>query len=167
MGYTIDLAFIAEQALEKEAEHIAFRGFIKQYQGNVDELVAPLVKKYYAEIDCTQCGNCCKSAMISLTKEEVNKMAQKLAVADEVFLQKYCEVGVNSEQILFNTIPCHFLKENKCTQYEVRPEPCASFPHLHQKDFVSRTFQHISNYGICPMVHYCLEDLKILTGFKK
>jgi uncharacterized protein len=163
----IDLPFIAKQAAEKEEENMAFRQFLKQKSSEeVDEKILPIGAHFTAAIDCTLCGNCCKNIMISVDDAEVKKIATALKQDVQVCKQKYFESSTESDAILINAIPCHFLANDKCTVYESRPSACASFPHVHLPSFTSRLYSMLDGYGICPIIYHSMEALKEVYNFK-
>jgi Fe-S-cluster containining protein len=65
-----------------------------------------------------------------------------------------------SDRYTFNTNPCPFLKGNNCTIHNFRPDDCRSYPHLHKKNFISRTIGVIKNCSVCPIVFNVYENLK-------
>ena len=69
-------------------------------------------------------------------------------------------------QLIINTIPCHFLADNKCTIYENRFTECRDFPHLHKDGFTARYFNTIMYYHMCPIIFNVVEVLKEELGFK-
>lgn len=105
--------------------------------------------------------------MISLDGEDANRLSAHLDMGSKVFAETYLETSQEEQVQIFNKIPCHFLKENKCTVYEARPCDCRDFPHLHKKNFTSRLFSIISYYAICPIVYNVMEELKQRTHFTK
>jgi Fe-S-cluster containining protein len=81
---------------------------------------------------CTGCGQCCTGApgAVWVTSEEVEKMAQHLKMPVAEFSRRYLRtVG---GRLSLNEHPdnydCVFLKERRCTIYEVRPLQCRTFP---------------------------------------
>ncbi len=157
----INLPFIAQEAIDKDDENYNFRIFLKQKDPKmVDRKMQPIGKYFTEKIDCTACGNCCKNIMISVDEGEVKKIANALQEDFSSCKNKYFEHSNDSDAILINAIPCHFLKENKCTVYENRPSACASFPHVHLPNFTSRLFSMLDGYGICPIIYHSMEALK-------
>jgi Fe-S-cluster containining protein len=76
-------------------------------------------------------------------------------------LDNYCKVSEEeANKYEFRSIPCPFLKDNKCINYEYRPKDCQSYPHLQKEDFVFRLWGVIDNYSICPIVFNVFEILK-------
>jgi Fe-S-cluster containining protein len=65
----------------------------------------------------------------------------------------------------FNSLPCPFLIDNKCSNYTHRPGYCKSFLHLDKEYFSSRLMGVIESYSISPIVFNVYERLKkILWG---
>lgn len=162
----INLPFIAQEAIDKEDENYNFRIFLKNKDPEmVDRKMLPIGKYFTENIDCTACGNCCKNIMISVNDAEVKNIATALQQDFRICKNTYFEHSNESDAILINAIPCHFLTENKCTVYENRPSACASFPHVHLPHFTSRLFSMVDGYGICPIIYHSMEALKKELNF--
>ncbi|MEO7313404.1 MAG: YkgJ family cysteine cluster protein [Chitinophagaceae bacterium] len=161
----INLEKIALLAEEREDENYRFRSYLKGRNGDeTDSFVHRLNKEISAQIDCTSCGNCCKSFMISVEPAELEPLAAGLGQTAEAVKTKYMEESSQGDLIV-NTIPCHFLSDNKCTVYEHRFHTCREFPHLHTPQFTSRLFSVMQHYAICPIVFNVVEALKEEVGF--
>jgi uncharacterized protein len=162
-----DLSTIAALAEQREDEHYAFRSFLKmQDETEIDSIVHELNETISPEIDCTQCGNCCKSLMISITPPERSFFASHFNLPQQEANEKYLTQSAGGDTIM-NTMPCIFLAENKCTVYEQRFTDCREFPHLHKPGFTSRMFSTIMYYGKCPIVFNVVEALKTRIGFRQ
>lgn len=111
------------------------------------------------QIDCTACGNCCKTLMIVVTDEEADRLAGRLQMEREAFDGNYLEKGSQGMMIV-NRIPCHFLAENKCTVYEDRFAGCREFPALQVAGFRERMFTTFMHYDRCPIIFNVIERLK-------
>ena len=92
--------------------------------------------------ECTGCGKCCKGSpgYVWLTVAEMASIATFLHLDFDTFTRKYVR-QVNGDFSLIEVgeeYACVFLKEDKCTIYEVRPEQCRTFPfwgkHLRSKE---------------------------------
>ena len=162
-----DLTLIACLALEKEEENDRFRVFLLTFDTeSIDKWVFKLNEAISAVIDCTQCGNCCKSLMINISEEEANRLSDHLLQSRKDFDKQYVEKG-NHGMMLMNQMPCHFLQNNKCTVYEHRFEGCREFPAMHLPDFQKRLFTTFMHYGRCPIIFNVLEQLKEVLLFQR
>ena len=155
-----DLIKIHNFAKENENENYNFRIFLKDYdEEKLDSIVHRLFKQVLVRIDCTTCGNCCRNIRPILTEKDIMKLSKAMHITPEQFMKRYVEKDEDGDDT-FEHIPCLFLSNNKCTQYEARPRDCVSYPHLHKKGFVFRLLNVINNYSICPIVFNVYEALK-------
>jgi len=149
----------------KENENWEFRSFLKGYDIEVEELdfmVHELFEEVQREIGSTVCGNCCRKISPVLEQEDIERLYRGLAISPENFKKRFLVKNDKnySEGFIFNKKPCPFLKGNLCSHYEIRPEDCRSFPHLHKEEFVFRLIGVVANYGMCPLVFNVYERLK-------
>lgn len=160
------LADIRAAAQEKEAENQSFRTFLQSMDSDdVDVLVQELDSIITPQIDCTACGNCCRSLMINVIPEEITRLAGHLNQTEAAIKEQYIETGSNESLMIINTIPCHFLKNNCCTIYEHRFAECREFPGLHNPKFTKRLFATLSHYGRCPIIYNVIEEMKTRLKF--
>jgi Fe-S-cluster containining protein len=156
-----NLETIAAITKNREQENEEFISFLKtQDSEKTDALVHQLNKEISPKIDCTKCGNCCKTLMINVTEQEADNLSHHLQQSRAFFDKEYIEKG-SSGMMLMNKIPCHFLHENKCTVYEYRPAGCREFPALHLPQFNKRLFTIFMHYDRCPIIFNVVEQLKI------
>jgi len=160
----IDLPFIAQEALEKEDENVVFRSFLKNLDIGSEELdavVHEIYEEVSAQIDCTQCANCCKLIHPLLSQKDIDRFAAGLQLPPPILKEAHLiPLEEKPEKFRFNAQPCPFLTDNRCTNYAARPQDCRSFPHLHKKEFRSRLWRVIFNYELCPIVYHVYEELK-------
>ncbi len=155
-----NLSSISNLAAERENENDDFRIFLKNRDSKaVDILVHEINDSIAPQIDCTQCGNCCKSLMINITAFEADNLASQLNIGLPDLKKKYIEES-NEGQFIINTIPCHFLAGTSCSIYENRFTECREFPHLHKDNFNSRLFGTMMYYSMCPIIFNVVEELK-------
>jgi uncharacterized protein len=164
MHLETNLQVIADMAEKREDENYKFRTYLKGSSKNIDAIVHKLNNHISTKIDCTTCGNCCKSYMISVTQADAEKLASHLQIPAKQFIASKLSVSEREDtenEMIFSDRPCSYLTDNKCTVYSARPATCAEFPHLHKDEFVSRLYSVISNYGVCPIVYNVYEELKL------
>ncbi|MBN8836061.1 MAG: YkgJ family cysteine cluster protein [Sphingobacteriia bacterium] len=158
---------IAAYAALHETENQSFQLFLKtQNAERTDEFVKVLNERISPQIDCTQCGNCCKTLMINVNEEEANALAGYLHLQRSDFDERFIEKGMHG-MMLINQIPCHFFKEKKCSVYDYRFAGCREFPGLHLPHFIQRLFTVFMHYNRCPIIFNVIEELKYSMEFKK
>jgi uncharacterized protein len=161
----INLPLQEQLAAEREAENLQFTDLLKQLnEQEVDDAVFALNETISSKIDCTQCGNCCKSLMVNITAEEADNASAALGMSRESFDEQFLEKG-SHELMIMNKMPCHFLANNRCTIYEHRFAGCREFPALHLPGFTKRLFYVFMHYSRCPIIFHVVEELKKETRF--
>lgn len=166
-----DLVQIRELARRKEDENISFRRFLKSEcnleQHDIDQRVFQTTRGVWAAIDCASCANCCRELQPSFSEEEVDRVARRLGVERQEFVEKYLKRSEAGSENPWqtNAAPCPFLEGNLCSIYEDRPAECSGYPYLYEPDFVGRTLGMIERAPTCPIVYEVIEDLKKSLGF--
>lgn len=155
-----DLTRIEEVSRDKKNENWIFNIILKhKTPEDLNSIVNDLYREISSEIDCKNCANCCKSLRVRLDKEDIKDFCTDLEINPVEFKEQYlvkCETG----EYVFKTLPCPFLKDNLCSNYQHRPKRCRSFPHLDKEDFITRLEQVSLVYSICPIVFNLYERLK-------
>lgn len=126
----------------------------------IDQIVHELNNKISSQIDCQSCANCCRKMSPLVNDREAARIARHLKISTETFKLKYLEREPKEKQNVMQQTPCPFLKDNRCSIYDVRPGDCRSFPHLHKPEFMFRLRSVIGNYAVCPIVFNVYESLK-------
>jgi len=155
----LDLEKIEQLGQLRERENFEFWTILKGQDGRrIDEIVHRLNAEISGRIDCTKCGNCCKKLEPCIRSPDIKRLSTKLGIPEEEIRANYLK-EIEGEKF-FKRLPCIFLKGNKCSIYQDRPDDCKSYPHLHKQDFISRLWGVIDNYSICPIVFNVFEKLK-------
>lgn len=166
MKIETNLALIANAEFEKEEENLRFKDVLRGTNADIiDAEVQTLNNEITPQIDCTTCGNCCKTLMINVTPPEAENLARHLQLSEDVLKERYIETSFTGERMIINAIPCHFLTGTACSIYEHRFAGCREFPGMHLPGFTSRLFTTFMHYGRCPIIYNVVEQLKIKTGF--
>jgi uncharacterized protein len=167
MKLETDIKNIEQLSQQREDANWKFRCFLKRSDlsvAKIDSTVKGLYQEISAQIDCTECGNCCKVVQPVLTEADIKKLARHHELSTTEFRSRFLLENEEDEGFVFNMQPCPFLENNRCTVYENRPGVCRSYPHLHKRDFVSRLNQAFFNCSICPIVFNVYEELKRTLG---
>jgi len=164
MNIITDLNYIRKMGTKRENENLEFRTFLKTLDmasRDIDAIVHRINNEVTSRIDCTECANCCKEIYMSMDEQDIVNFAEGLNISAEQLITQFLVKDESDPSIMeIANLPCPFLKNNRCTNYNHRPKDCRSYPHLHKKDFIFRLFGVISNYGRCPIVFNVFEQLK-------
>ncbi|MCX7744046.1 MAG: YkgJ family cysteine cluster protein [Flavobacteriales bacterium] len=156
-----DISYIKKIAQEKESENIVFRKkLINIPFPIVDKIFHAIVKEVEQQIDCTQCGNCCKVLEPEVSDEEIIQLAKFKEISIESFKKNYISIEPNTSVQFMKGKPCIFLKENLCSIYNNRPGSCRDYPHLHHERSKFRMKRIMEQYSVCPIVFNSIEALK-------
>jgi Fe-S-cluster containining protein len=164
MEIVTDLQKIATLAKAKDEENWYFRTYLKNLDMDIEEIdkiVHKINNEISSKIDCTKCSNCCRKIRPVLDEADVAKFSKGLNIEESEFKDKFVVQDEEEEnKYNFNNLPCPFLKEGICANYQNRPKDCESYPHLHKEEFVFRLSNVIYQYDICPIVFNVYEILK-------
>lgn len=161
MKLVTSLLAIEKNALDKTAENDSFINDLKLLSLKwVDEQVSNLNKTIEKEIDCTLCGNCCKTLMINVEEDETIVASNYLKQSIYDFKTNYIEQGM-TDMMIINAIPCHFLANTSCSIYPARFKGCKEFPGLHLANVKTRMFTIMMHYNRCPIIYNVIEGLKV------
>jgi len=162
-----NLTYIAEQGLEKDSENIRFRKFLKAFDNKtVDGAVKLINAQVTSQIDCTECGNCCRSFEPAIEDGEAGRLAAFLGIHKSEFIEKYVETDDLFDVSVMHHLPCIFLENNKCKANDIKPYDCCDYPYTHKTDFKANLIGIADSYGTCPIVYNVIEMLKKQLEFK-
>lgn len=157
-----DLKRILRLGTRREKKNRSFLKWLKYRCTWSDRRVMALQKetvaRVWAQIDCTECGNCCAEMQLQVTEKDVSLLARTLGVKPKEFREQYGEKLRDGHWYLRET-PCPFLRQSKCTIYESRPSRCRGFPYLHT-NIRGDISGAIDRAPYCPIVFNVLEELK-------
>lgn len=155
---------IKKLSRKKEAENWKFRAFLKSCNlpgEKIDSIVHDLFRDVSGKIDCKNCANCCRKILPLLDQDDIGRFSKGLGISPLEFKRHYLvEAEGEPGKYAFNKKPCPFLQDNLCSHYDLRPEDCRSYPHLHKEGFTSRVTGVIENCSICPIAYNVYELLK-------
>lgn len=167
----VDLVQIRSLAQQKEDENWRFRRFVKLEceldSEEMDARVFETTRCVWAGIDCTACANCCREVRPTFSNEDVNRLAARLEMSPQRFIDAYLDRNEEREAQPWQTrtTPCPFLKENRCSVYDDRPSDCRRYPYLYEPEFAFRTMAMVKRTFTCPIVYEVMEALKRAWGF--
>ena len=163
-----DLVQIQRLDRHKRDENFRFRSYLKSHRHS-DRRLRRFAEEIEAQIDCTQCANCCRVTEVGIHERDIHRLAKFLGVSSPEFLRDFTQRDESGTVILKrNQAGCVFLEGNLCSVYEARPQNCANFPHLVRGSgsIASRMWQFVDRAGYCPIVYNWMEKAKQDAGFR-
>lgn len=156
----MDLEAIAKHAAENADDYAAFRYYIEDYDelsdAELDTLVEEIAAPIIAAIDCTQCGNCCRSLDVYLTPEDAERLPALIPLSEVI---DHARAEAVEEWGMFKQKPCVFLTGKLCSIYEHRPTSCREYPAL-TPDFRWLMGDILGGVDLCPIIYHTIEELK-------
>lgn len=158
----IDLDKLALIAQKKENENRKFFSRLKaRLPKDLDVSVHQIHDDIFAEINCLDCANCCKTLGPRITVKDIERIAKFLRIKRESFVRNYLRVDEDGD-FVFQNMPCPFLlTDNFCSVYDIRPKACAEYPHTDRRKFHQLFSLTLKNIPTCPAVYEIVEHLKV------
>lgn len=125
-----------------------------------DQLAQDASTQAHRQINCLDCGNCCRTSVTDFNASDVKRAAKAIGISKKAFIKKYLMEDMDGKYVTI-TSPCPFLtlSDNTCQIYEVRPEVCRSYPHTHKEGFGQRKHAHSANLDMCPITYHTVEKM--------
>jgi hypothetical protein len=151
------------EAAKKKKENAAFfKQIASKDLGKVDDAFQRLHEEVFEELNCLDCGNCCKSLGPRITDADVRRISTALKIKPSEFTEKYLRLDEDNDYV-FRTMPCPFLDtDNYCKIYENRPRACRDYPHTDRRRMKQILNITLKNTETCPAVFEIVERLKNL-----
>jgi len=138
--------------------------FLKKLKGKnsrkLDDLVQSAHAAVFAEINCLDCANCCKTTGPLFTPADIQRISRIFKMSRQEFADTYLKIDEDHDYVL-QELPCTFLLEdNRCLIYEHRPKACRQYPHTDMVNQRRLLHLHQKNVLICPAVGDLLERIE-------
>ena len=163
MNLEINILRLEEISRENYEDDKQYRSLLESSDLAPEEIDS-IVRRHYeevsAQIECRECGNCCKVFCPPLTSEDIDRLALFKKTSRENLIKEYLAVSGNGEAHSMKFSPCPFLEGNECSVYPERPEACRAYPGLERPGFLSRISYAFSNCSVCPIIYYVYERVK-------
>jgi uncharacterized protein len=156
------LDLIEQLSRRRAGENARFRTLVKQSpiaDAELDSIVEETGGEVERQIDCTACGNCCRTLQVVVDDTDIRRLARGLCLPPRELERRYVKQAPDGVKHMART-PCPFLEGNRCSVYEDRPKSCRDFPYLRADGFRKRMLVMIDNASTCPIVFNTLEELK-------
>lgn len=157
----IDLEKFRELSRGRSAGNKKFLQGIKTKDARkVDDAFHAVHEEVFAELNCLECANCCKTTSPIFYQTDIERAARFLKLKPGAFVEQYLRVDDDGDHVLKSS-PCPFLDaDNYCSIYESRPKACREYPHTDRKKMVQIMDLTYKNTLVCPAVLEMVERLK-------
>ena len=137
-----------------------FQRLKKRPPKKLDEITQEIHEEIFAQTNCLDCANCCKTTGPLFERKDIDRIAKYLRMKPAQFEAKYLRIDADNDWVL-QSLPCSFLAaDNSCLIYEVRPKACREFPHT-DRPKIYQIAQHTQkNVAICPAAYSIVEKMK-------
>lgn len=131
-------------------------------KGNKNKMLKALPQLHeaaFSQIDCLDCGNCCKNYSPRFKQPDIKRIAKRLRMKEGAFTAQYLKLDEDNDYVVRQS-PCPFLgSDNYCSIYEDRPGDCRRYPYTDEDVLLKRVGLTLKNAMSCPAVFSVLENL--------
>lgn len=146
---------------EGEKARAALKQFKKRAPRDLDVRFEKAHEEVFENINCLDCGNCCKTTSPMLFEKDIEKLARHLNMKPGRFVEEYLFVDRDGLYAM-KTTPCPFLEDdNRCSVYDARPKACREYPHTNMRKMHTLLGLAEKNVLVCPAVLEILKKLAI------
>ena len=147
--------------IEKQLKSV-FQRYKKKNKKMLDTIVHELHEKSFRNIDCLDCGNCCRHLGPGIKETDIDILSKHFKIKPKEFIDRYLIIDEDND-FVFNAMPCPFLgDDNYCHVYEVRPKACREYPHTDRNKIIQISDVIILNNKICPASLYVSRNLIVM-----
>ena len=157
----IDIEKFQQAASRQFKENESFLKKLKKRKPkDLDQIVHRFHEEVFAQLNCLDCANCCKTTSPAFYNKDIERLSRKLKKRPSEFAAEYLVLD-DDGAYMFRSQPCPFLgADNYCLHYDSRPLACREYPLTDRKRFYQMLPLTSKNTLICPAVLEIVNELK-------
>ena len=157
----MDLNKFKQTSTGRAKENKKFLGSLSKVNDDrLDDMFHENHEEVFAQTDCLQCANCCKTTSPIFYPVDIDRLSKALRMKPGEFIEKYLVIDEDRDYVL-KSAPCPFLgADNYCSVYESRPRACREYPHTDRKKMSQVLDLTYRNTLVCPAVLEIVERIK-------
>ncbi len=144
-------AILAKSRAQKKEILHKLAHLSKFNKNGFDRIVRGYHEAVFKNIDCLQCGNCCRLIGPRLRDKDYKVLAKEDCLTPKNYMMDYLKDDGDSGFYLFRELPCPYINEdNRCSVYEKRPLSCEEFPYTDGHNIQKHLVRLGHSAMVCP-----------------
>lgn len=132
---------------------------LRKKKKELDKMFHEKHEEVFADMDCLECANCCKTTSPIFTDKDISRISKKFKMKEADFIAQYLKIDEDKDYVLQSS-PCTFLNEdNTCFIYDFRPNACREYPHTDRKNMYQILNLTRKNTSVCPAVGKIVDQI--------
>ena len=117
---------------------------------NFDHIVHDFHREVFEEIDCLDCGHCCRTLGPQLKESDIKRAAKSIGMDLQDFVDTQLRRDEDNDWVFLH-MPCPFSEaDNRCSIYDQRPRACVDYPHTEERNIQRKLVRLAHNTEFCP-----------------
>lgn len=151
---------LKEAELEYENNRKLIMTLKKVRAKNLDREFNMLHDKAFEEINCLECGNCCRNLGPRFQEKDIKRLAKRFHCRPIVWEKEFLRLD-EDDDLVFKEMPCPFIADdNYCLYYEDKPKACRDYPYTDKTRLRNYLRETMENTKTCPAVYLIIKWLK-------
>ncbi len=139
----------------KKMKHLS-----KMTKPHFDAIVHKYHEEVFSEIDCTECGLCCRNLGPVFRNTDIKHICSKIGLNVNDFHDKYLVQDPDGVGFMLRELPCPFQEpDNKCSIYDVRTLSCIVCPHTESVNIQKKLVGLALDSQFCPAAFMICERI--------
>jgi Predicted Fe-S-cluster oxidoreductase len=152
---------ILERSRTKQKETMRQMRHLSKFSTNgFDRTVHGIHDEVFAEIDCQQCGNCCRSLGPRFRDTDIKLICKSTGTDPKQFTEDCLKPDDEGAGFVLKALPCPFQNaDNSCSDYEHRTLSCRDFPHTRSRNVQKKLVGLALDSLVCPAAFLIIERM--------